>query len=213
MQATRQTPLAAHVTRFDAALAEDAAAAADLTALAGVPDAISGASGATEALCVALWIGAAAGVLPPNAVRGLQATARNWRVAEDQGMSALRRTADGDGPMARQATRDLRRALSASRAGRLAAMASWAQHAAPPPGPGAMEENVAILLTQGGGAAAGQTGGAAAQMRLSRLIDAADAAMARALDAALAEQAEADAPHPLALAAFEPMPPAPWEDQ
>lgn len=205
MQATRQTPPAAHVTRFDAALAEDAAAATDLAALSDAPE-------MAEALCVALWIGAAAGVLPPDAVRGLQATARNWRGSEDLGMAALRKTAGGDAPLARQAARDLRRALNASRAGRLAAMASWAQHAAPPPGPGAMEENAAVLLTEGGGAAAGRSGGAAAQARLSRLIDAAEAAMARAHAAASADQAEADTPHPLGLAAYEPAPPARQED-
>lgn len=185
MQATRQTPPTAHVTRFDAALDRDDAAAADLCALAAAPE-------AAEAMRVALWIGAAAGVLTPDAMRGMQTTATQWRDAETLGMQALRKTALGDGPLARQAARDLRRALAASRAGRLAAMASWAERAAPPPGPGAMEENASRLLTDAA------IGGAEAQLRLGRLLEAAETAMARAAADAAADAAEANAPHPFA---------------
>jgi len=198
MQATRQTSPLAHVTRFDAALAQDAAALADLAALSEGPD-------AAEALVAALWIGAASGVLQPAGVQGMLGTARAWRAAEDFGMLALRKIAGGDGPLARQATRDLRRSLAASRAGRLAAMASWAEHAAPTPGPGAMEENAARLLARTG-AAAGRAGGAAAQMRLSRLIEAAETAMAHAAAQAATDHAEASAPHPLAGGDFGPGP-------
>lgn len=194
MQATRQTPPTAHVTRFDAALDGDVAAAGDVDALAAAPP-------MAEALRVALWIGAAAGVLTPDAAQGMQTTAQAWRKAETLGMQALRATAAGDGPLARQAARDLRRALAASRAGRLAAMGSWAARAAPPPGPGAMEENLDRLLASGG-AAVGRAGGAETQMRISRLVAAAETAMARAVAEAAADHAEAAAPHPLAFAAF-----------
>lgn len=197
MQATRQTRLVAHVTRFDAALSNDPAAIAALTTLAGDDPA------AAEALCVALWIGAAAGTLTPDALGGMEEAAAIWRATEARSMAALRAASQGEGRLARQAARDLRRSCEAARAGRLAAMASWAEIADAPPGPGAMEQNAAHILTRGGAMAAGRAGGAAAQVALGRLIDAADAAMDAALRAADAETEEADAPAAWARAAVD----------
>jgi hypothetical protein len=212
MQASRETPPVAHVTRFDVALGADPAAAAALATLCR-PSAGSGAAdpapsedpgASAEALCVALWIGLAAGALPPGAAAAMAEAVQVWRDTEARGMAGLIRAAAGEeGRLARQARRDLRRATAAWRAGRLAAMAGWADLAVPPPGPGASEENAAQVLALLRAPAAGRMGGGAAQRALGDLVDAAELAMTRAVADAHAAQEAEDAPDPFARAALD----------